>query len=414
MKEEKGRWGMEFHLPELGEGVYEAEAVRWLVPEGSTVRPGQPLIEMLTDKATMEVPSPFSGTIERFTIQPGEKVKVGQTILNYGSAATTTKVEPAPAKTDDVVTSSPRSHQSSKADPGPKPSVPPRAAPSVRLLARKLGVDLASLHGSGPEGRILVEDLTPSLVHTNGAPRAKPVEAVDFGVAGTRIKLAGLRRKIAEQMALAKRSIPHFTYVDEVDVSELVHLRASLNESKWSEGTRITYLPFIVRAVVRVLKEMPIVNASLDEDAGEIVYHDRYHVGIAVATSAGLIVPVVHDADQKDFFTVAKEIERLARDAKAGKSKLEDLKGGTFTLTSIGNIGGLFSTPIIPPGQVGILGIGKIVKRPVFDERMNVRPADMVYLSFSFDHRIVDGAVGTEFGNRILRQLRDPWSLVLG
>jgi 2-oxoisovalerate dehydrogenase E2 component (dihydrolipoyl transacylase) len=242
-------------------------------------------------------------------------------------------------------------------------------------------------------------------------PPAEP--RPDYGRPGTRIKLQGLRRKIAEHMAMAKRTIPHYSYVDECDVTELVRLRANLRDTYARAGVKLTYLAFFVKAVTAALKEVPLVNASLDEDGGEIVLHDRYHIGIAVATPAGLIVPVVRDADRKDLGAIAREVERLSGEARAGKARLDDLRGGTFTVTSVGNIGGLFSTPVINHPEVAILGIGKVVKRPVFDDAGRVRPADLVYLSLSFDHRVVDGAVGAAFANAIIKQLQNPAALLL-
>ncbi len=227
------------------------------------------------------------------------------------------------------------------------------------------------------------------------------------------MKLQGVRRKIAEHLVLAKRTIPHYSYVDECDVTEVVRLRESLRNDFTKAGVKLTYMPFLIKAVVAALKQVPLVNASLDEESGEIVLHDRYHIGVAVATPAGLIVPVVHDADRKDLLQIAGEVERLSAEAKAGKSKLEDLRGGTFTITSVGSIGGLFSTPIINHPEVGILGVGKIVKRPRYDAAGKVQPADVVYLSFSFDHRVVDGAVGAVFGNAIIAQLQNPARLRL-
>jgi 2-oxoisovalerate dehydrogenase E2 component (dihydrolipoyl transacylase) len=296
--------------------------------------------------------------------------------------------------------------------PGNGLSEPAKAAPSVRVLARKLGVDLAQVQGSGPRGRILIEDVTTFLQGTRPATPA-PAPAGGFGTAGTRIKFQGLRRLIAEHMVHAKRTIPHYTYVDETDVTELVRARAGLRAANKPPGIKITYLPFFVKAVVGALKEVPLVNASLDEAAGDIVLHDRYHIGVAVATPSGLLVPVLHDADRLSFIDLAREIERLTAEARAGKSKRDDLLGGTFTITSIGNIGGLFATPIILHPQVGILGIGKIVRRPVFDAHDQVRAADMVYLSFSFDHRVLDGAIGTAFGNAVLRHLSNPVALLV-
>jgi pyruvate dehydrogenase E2 component (dihydrolipoamide acetyltransferase)/2-oxoisovalerate dehydrogenase E2 component (dihydrolipoyl transacylase) len=225
---------------------------------------------------------------------------------------------------------------------------------------------------------------------------------------GTRIKLVGLRRRIAEHMVHSRQTIPHYSYVDECDVTDLVRLRNNLKDAYAAAGVKLTYLPFFVKAVVAALKEVPLVNASLEEESQEIVLHDGYHVGIAVSTPAGLIVPVVHDADRKDIGTLAREIDRLSGDARAGRARREDLRGGTFTITSVGNIGGLFSTPVINHPEVGILGIGKVVRRPVFDAAGQVRPADIVYLSLSFDHRVVDGAVGAAFTNAIIRGLSNP------
>jgi pyruvate dehydrogenase E2 component (dihydrolipoamide acetyltransferase)/2-oxoisovalerate dehydrogenase E2 component (dihydrolipoyl transacylase) len=236
---------------------------------------------------------------------------------------------------------------------------------------------------------------------------------MDLGTPGTRLKLIGVRRKIADHMVLAKRTIPHYSYVDECDVSDLVRLRDGLRETAQRKGVRLTYLPFFIKAVVGALKEVPLVNASLDEQAGELVLHDGYHIGVAVAAPPGLIVPVIRDADKKDIFEIARDIERLTADARAGKVRLDDLRGGTFTITSIGSIGGLFATPIINHPEVGIVGIGKFVKRPAFDERGQVRPADMVYLSFSFDHRVLDGAVGAVFGNAVIKRLQCPAALLI-
>jgi pyruvate dehydrogenase E2 component (dihydrolipoamide acetyltransferase)/2-oxoisovalerate dehydrogenase E2 component (dihydrolipoyl transacylase) len=278
------------------------------------------------------------------------------------------------------------------------------------LLARKLGIDLAQIRGSGPAGRILIDDLSH---HLGSAPKPAQAPHLDFGTPGTRVKFAGLRRKIAEHMVLAKRTIPHYTYVDECDVSALVALREALKEPLARKGGKLTYLAFFVKAVAAALQEVPIVNASLDDKSEEIVLHDKYHIGIAVATPGGLIVPVIRDADRKGLLDIAGEVERLSNDARQGKLKLDDLRGGTFTITSIGNIGGLFATPIINHPEVGILGVGKIVKRPIFDERGQVKAADMLYLSFSFDHRVLDGAIGAAFGNAVIKGLQNPAAMLV-
>jgi pyruvate dehydrogenase E2 component (dihydrolipoamide acetyltransferase)/2-oxoisovalerate dehydrogenase E2 component (dihydrolipoyl transacylase) len=408
---------MDFALPEIGEGVYEAELVSWLVKPGDTVTRGQGLVEVLTDKATMEVPAPFVGTVTALKAEPGQQIKVGEVLLSYTPAEQPAAVSAGPEKA--AIEAVPRQAVVDVRDRNGLPTtattgrLPLSAAPSVRHLARKLGIDLGSVQGTGPQGRILLEDLT-RVWQPPGQPAPRLAEPrPDYGTPGTRIKLQGLRRKIAEHMALAKRTIPHYSYVDECDVTALVQLRESLREPFARAGVKLTYLAFVVKAVVAALKEVPIVNASLDEAEGAIVLHDRYHIGIAVATPGGLLVPVIHDADRKDLAAIARDVERLSSAARAGKARREDLLGGTFTITSVGNIGGLFSTPVIHHPEVGILGIGKVVKRPVFDAAGQVRPADLVYLSFSFDHRVVDGAVGAVFANVVLRELRNPAAMLL-
>jgi pyruvate dehydrogenase E2 component (dihydrolipoamide acetyltransferase)/2-oxoisovalerate dehydrogenase E2 component (dihydrolipoyl transacylase) len=225
--------------------------------------------------------------------------------------------------------------------------------------------------------------------------------------------MAGVRRKIAEQMSLAKQTIPHYSYIDECDVTALVQLRDSLKASLTNRGVRLTYLPFFLKAAAAALVEIPIVNSSLDDKAGEIVLHADYHLGIAVATDAGLIVPVVRQVDRLDIVAIAREVERLSEAARNGRIKREELQGATFAVTSIGNVGGLMATPIINPPQTAIMGVGRIVKRPVYDAAGQLRPADMVYLSFSFDHRVIDGAIGAAFGNAVKRRLENPAELML-
>ena len=405
---------MDFPLPELGEGVYEAELVRWLVEPGDTVKRGQPLLEVLTDKATMEVPAPFAGKILRVQGEAGSRLAVGETVLSYESAGVR---ESAPAGSANgesfhLTAHAPAADNSTKS----ADSHTPVASPSVRHLARTLGVDLDKIRGSGPAGRILIDDLTNLLNRptTEATPKTAPAaHRLDYGQPGTRIKMTGLRRKIALHLVDATRRIPHYSYMDECDVTDMVRLRQSLRDPCAKAGVKLTYLAFVIKAVTMALKEVPFVNASLDDDAEEIILHSHYNVGVAVATPTGLVVPVIHDADTKDLFTIAKEIERLSTDAKAGKIKLEDLKGGTFTVTSIGNIGGLISTPIINHPEVGIIGIGKVTRRPVYDANDQLRPADIIYLSFSFDHRVVDGSVGAAFGNVVKRHLENPAAMLL-
>jgi pyruvate dehydrogenase E2 component (dihydrolipoamide acetyltransferase)/2-oxoisovalerate dehydrogenase E2 component (dihydrolipoyl transacylase) len=377
-------------------------------------------MEVMSDKATMEVPAPFAGRITATLAEANTKIQVGQKILSYEADATDSAspvvsrseslgaksaggtavlVKPTAAKVESIA-----------------PNVP--AAPSVRHMARKLGIDLIKVKGSGPGGRVLIEDLTAYLkpkaeVAAAAKPSGTDVSKLDFGVAGTTVKLVGMRRKIAEHMVASTRNIPHYTYVDECDLTDLVRLRQQLKDPLAKQGIKLTYLAFFVKAVARALKDIPVVNSTFDETKQEVALHNHYHVGIAVAAPSGLIVPVIKNVDQRDLIGIAQEIERLSEDAKTGKSKIEDLKGGTFTVTSVGGIGGLISTPIINHPEVGIMGIGKVTKRPVYDAAGAIKPADIVYLSFSFDHRIVDGAIGASFGNAVLKYLHNPATLLL-
>jgi pyruvate dehydrogenase E2 component (dihydrolipoamide acetyltransferase)/2-oxoisovalerate dehydrogenase E2 component (dihydrolipoyl transacylase) len=399
---------MDYRLPELGEGIYEAELVAWRVQPGDTVKRGQSLAEVLTDKASMELPSAFAGTIKSLQAEPGNQVKIGDVILSYAAGGeVATEPTPTPQRS--------RTPVETKSPPKPVAPVPlavgVRAAPSVRLMARQLGIDLGRVQGTGPGGRVLIQDLTSNIQPATRP--SQPTVTPDYGRPGMRIKLQGVRRRIAEHMSLAKRTIPHFGYVDEADVTDLVRLRESLKEPLAKAGVKLTYLAFFVKAIVGALKEIPIVNATLDEEGQEIVVHDRYHIGIAVAAPQGLLVPVIHDADKKSLQELAFEIERLSELARTSKVKVEELRGGTFTISSIGGVGGLISTPIIPHPQVGIMGVGKVVKRPVYDAHLNIRPADLVYLSFSFDHRVLDGAVGAAFGNAVIRRLQAPGAFLL-
>jgi pyruvate dehydrogenase E2 component (dihydrolipoamide acetyltransferase)/2-oxoisovalerate dehydrogenase E2 component (dihydrolipoyl transacylase) len=437
---------MNFQLPELGEGIYEAELIRWLVKPGDVVRRGQALMEVMTDKATMEVPSPFAGAIESLSTEEGRPLKVGAVVLTYGAPEKMNEGEKAGggegAKKNDAGTKRRGDTVKEEADrlggdgvkrregarrregEGARTAVaaPPKAAPSVRLMARKLNIDLDQVHGSGSGGRILIEDLTSQITaqhqtsdaHSLAPSPTRPLPpSADYGKPGARLKFQGVRRKMAENMVRAKHVVAHSTYVDECDVTELVRLRESLRDRFSQAGLKLTYLPFFVKAVTLALREIPIVNSSLDEQAEEIVLHDHYHIGFAAATPTGLIVPVLHDADQKALPEIARELERLNAEAKGGKSRLEDLRGGTFTITSIGGFGGLISTPVVNHPQAAILGIGRIVKRPVYDSAGNIKPADLVYLSLSFDHRFLDGAVAAAFCNAVIRHLQTPAALLL-
>jgi len=308
---------MDFSLPQVGEGLIEVELVRWLVHPGDAVKRGQPLAEVVSDKATMEVPAPFAGRITATVAEPNTKVKVGDVLLRYeadGSITTT----PAPvaasaaAAKGGVATAPPRVAPAAPGANGTSGLHVP-AAPSVRHLARKLGIDLAKVKGSGPAGRVLIDDLSAHLKpKAESAAPPKPagtdVSKLDFGVAGTRVKLVGMRRKIAEHMVASTRTIPHYAYIDECDFTDTVRLRQQLKEPFAKAGVKLTYLAFFVKAVARALKDVPVVNSTFDEPNQEVVLHSHYHVGVAVAAPSGLIVPVIKDADKRDLAGIAAEI----------------------------------------------------------------------------------------------------------
>ncbi len=411
---------MDFRVPTLGEGVYEVELLAWRVQPGDRVRPGQPLAEVMTDKAVMELPAPFAGTIDRLSAAAGQMVEVGQVLLQYGpdvhavgGAARAAASAAEPVGREAARAGATRVRRDTRRDPAHPARCPVPAAPAVRRLAQALNIDLREVPASGPAGRVLIDDLGAYLRAWRQPPRraaARPRRgaAPDLGVPGQRLRLMGMRRAIAQHMVASKHTIPHYSYIDQGNVTELIALRNELRRPLFSEQVKLTSLPFYVKAVVAALQRVPLVNASLDEATGEIVLHDRYHLGIATATTRGLVVPVIRDADRRDLAEIAREIERLIRGAQAGRLAREDLHGSTFTISSVGNIGGLISTPIIHHPEVGIVAIGKVFRQPVFADGGNLVPAQMVYLSFSFDHRVVDGSVGAIFSNTVIEQLEHP------
>lgn len=444
---------IEFKLPDIGEGLTEGEIVKWLVKEGEAVAEDQPMVEVMTDKANVEIPSPAAGTVRKILAREGEVVKVGTVIIVIGEGAASPSAPAAPppaAKGSDPAPARPiaptpgnggdRSPPPSRpAAPDPRPAVEGiekvLAAPATRRLARERGIDLRRVPGTGPRGRVTREDVerfavvgAPSAASdaqrselgarrpaaadqdaSHGASRALP----SGGAREERVPLRGLRRKISEKMVKSKHTAPHFTYVDEVDMTEIVYLRKALMEQIGRDGPRISFLAFVVKALVPALKAFPLLNASLDDAREEIVLKRYYNIGIATATAEGLTVPVVKDADRKDVVQISADIQRLSDLARAKRIGLEDLKDGTFTITSTGNIGGILATPIINHPEVAILGVHKIAKRPVVrDGQIVIR--DMAHLSISLDHRVVDGAVGAEFMNLLIRHLEHPGLLTVG
>jgi pyruvate dehydrogenase E2 component (dihydrolipoamide acetyltransferase) len=436
---------LEFRLPDIGEGVAEGEVVQWLVAEGDAVREDQPMVEVMTDKATVEIPAPASGKVKKIHAAPGQVIPVGAVLveLELAAGATAPKIAshgaaghaPAPAaKAAPAAASAPAAAPPSRAATAvavavaapPAPPASPAfrrpagqralATPYTRRLAREKGVDIEGIEGTGPAGRVTDDDVARA---APGAPSA-PVPGLGAPIAPAALPAAapataqdqvvpirGLRRKIYERMAISKSHAAHFTYVDDVDVTELVELRGLMKDRAKLRGAKLTFLPFIMKALVEAFREFPSLNATVDEAAGTYTVRGACNFGIAVDTDAGLIVPVVKDVGGRGLVDLAKEIERLAADARAGKSRLDDLQGGTFTITNAGNIGGLFATPVINFPEVAILGVHKIAKTPrVVNDRVAVR--DVMYLSISIDHRINDGATGARFMNAVKAMLEDP------
>jgi 2-oxoisovalerate dehydrogenase E2 component (dihydrolipoyl transacylase) len=398
-----------FKLPDVGEGIAEAEVVAWHVAVGDAVAEDQPLADVMTDKATVELTSPVAGKVLERNGVEGEMLAVGAPLVVL-ETEDAEAAKPAPAAAPAPKKPEPKPAPPPTAEPPPKAPVARAghvlASPAVRERARTLGLDLAALAGSGPGGRVTHADLDAVL--TSGrrpAPSASPAYAAREGV--TEVKLIGLRRRIAEKMQDAKRRIPHFAYVEAVDVTELEALRAHLNRLHGDARPRVTPLPFLMRALVQALAAWPQINATFDDEAGVVRRHGPVHVGIATQTEAGLIVPVVRHAETLDLWSAAAEIARLAAAAREGKASLEDLSGSTITLSSLGPLGGIAATPIINAPEVAIIAPNRIVDQPVVQGgQITIRK--MMNLSSSFDHRVVDGADAAGFINQVKNLLEHP------
>jgi pyruvate dehydrogenase E2 component (dihydrolipoamide acetyltransferase) len=426
----------QFHLPDIGEGVVEGEIVAWRVKEGDVVTLDQPIVEVMTDKATVEIPSPRAGRISKINFQDGQICPVGAVLVEIeeeggaarasngnghghaGAAAArpaeTPAPTPAPAPRHAAVAGAAGGIQVVDATPRP-PGARVLATPATRRLARQLGVDLGRVPATGKRGRVTTDDvqraahapppaMAPARSH---APIAIPV-----GGDEERIPLRGLRKRIADNMARSTSTAAHFTYVEEVDMTELVAVRDRARARAAERGIKLTYLPFIIKAVVAGLKKWPQLNASLDEQTQEIVRKKYYHVGIAAQGPQGLAVSVLRDADRRSIFDLAREIERLGEAVKDGTASRDELTGSTFTITSLGKLGGVLATPIINFPEVGILGVHKIEERPA------VRGGQIVArwlmnLSISLDHRLVDGWDGAMFLQEVKALLEDPTTMFM-
>lgn len=455
---------VDFKLPEIGEGTAEGEIIKWLVAVGDEVAEDTPLVEVMTDKATVEIPSPGPGIVAELRAAEGDVVDVGAVIMVFGerggsaevvasSPAEETPPAPVPTASRDSVDAARAVARAELEDaerpvweaPAPGPGRV-QSTPATRRLAREMGLDLTGVRGSGRGGMVMKEDLAgleprdavaaetapapvPASSTTTGsaiaptppgepvaaappAPPAQPRAAAD-GPLEERVPFRGMRRRIAERLAEATRVIPHFTYVEECDATEIVALRARAKEIGAAHGIKVTYLPFFMKAMVEAVKLHPIVNSSLDEERGEIVYKHYYNFGIATDTERGLMVPVVKNVDQLNIYELAREIDRLATAAREGRSSMDDLTGGTLTLTSTGNIGGVLATPIINQPEVAIIGVTAIRPRAVVrDGEIVIR--QMVNIAISLDHRIVDGAPGAVFMRDMVALLEDPKLQTLG
>lgn len=446
----------EFKLPDIGEGVAEGEIVAWSegIQVGATVKADQPLVEVMTDKATVTITSPKAGRIVELGGQVGQVIQVGKILAVFeieeaGAAPQPPQpvaqkaALPAPAPVP-AVPKAPRTETVASAvgdireelpgmgsmkapAAGPPAGAKPLAAPATRQLARELGVDLTTVPSSGPNGRVTMDDVRAAaegrkVAASQSAAAAQPQAArepirleplpIAGGAGEQRIPLRGIRRRIFDAMARSKHTAAHFTFVEECDMTALSALRERLKPIAAERGVKLAYLPFIIKACVAALRKHPTLNSAYDESTDEIVLRKYYNIGIATATEAGLMVPVVKAADARSLLEVAAELQRLADDARAGKVKLEDLQGSTFTITSLGAQGGLFATPVLNFPEVGILGVHQIKDKPVV-RNGEIVIGKVMLLSLSFDHRLIDGHVGAAFAYEVIRYLENPDLLML-
>jgi len=413
----------EFKLPDLGEGLAEASIVEWKVKEGDELREGDVMVVVETDKATVDIPAPFGGRVTKVHFAPGQVAKVGEVLLEVAGEG-----EPAAPVSALAQVAAPAAASTARtASPAPPPSegeqgagakVP--ATPVARRVARELGVDIATVRGTGPGGRVTREDVervsagtAPTAAAPTAAPAAPPPAAPAAAPTGPveTIPFVGIRRRIAEHLTLSVREIPHVTHFDEADVTDLMAHLTGLKEEAAKRNLRLTPTPFFVKAVCAALREFPLVNSQLDLEQGVIKVLRYYHIGVAVASERGLFVPVVKNADQKSIFAIAREVVELANKVRDGSITRDELMGGTFTITNVGGIGGLASTPIINHPQVAILGVHKIIDKPVV-QNGNIVVRKRVMLALSYDHRVIDGADSARFTNAIIGYLANPMLLL--
>ena len=418
---------VDFLLPDVGEGIHEAEIRRWLVSEGEIVQEFDPIVEVQTDKAVVELPAPVSGRIAQICVDVGSVARVGDVLVTLdegvGQGTQTPGVErvtrrPAAAARPPVATVAAATQALS--GEGAASTAKPLATPGVRHYARQHGIALRELRGTGPAGRIERSDIDNAIAARMGteasggaADRQAPAAVADARPpASTRVPFRGLRRATAEHVVRSAFSAPHVTAFDDCEATALVALRNRWNEVLAAEERRVSYLPFLVKVVVSALRAYPYFNARLHEDAEEIELFPEYHIGIAVDTPEGLVVPVVRNADRLSLLETADEIARLTKGARNRTLTQQELRGSTFTITNMGPIGGMFATPLINFPEVAILAVHTIVRKPVVrEEQIVIR--DMLTLSLSFDHRVIDGAASVRFMNHVKRLVENPELLML-
>lgn len=395
-----------FRLPDIGEGVAEAEITAWHVKPGDHIAEDGPLLDVMTDKATVDMTSPVEGTVTAIHGDVGSMAPVGAVLVELDVAgeapAETSQAKPEQAKAEQDVAQNARAAETPLAPPSAPVNPDPTASPATRRRAREWGIRLEDVRGTGPRGRILVEDLERQR-SGGGTPSrgAAPRDAIE------EIKLVGMRRKIADRMAQSKRQIPHFAYVEEFDLTELEGLRAELNAGRKQGQPKLTLLPFFMQAMIRLLPEFPSINAHYDEAAGVLKRYAAIHIGIATQTPNGLMVPVVRHAETRDLWDCASELVRVTEAARNGSAAREELSGSTITLTSLGAMGGIAATPIINHPEVAIIGPNKLAERPVIEGAFLTR-RKVMNLSSSFDHRIVDGYDAASFIQRLKRLMERP------
>ena len=419
-------------LPEIGEGVNEGELVSWLVQPGDSIEVDQAIAELMTDKATVEVPSPIAGTVKELKFAEGDTIEVGNTMITVeagaAAAAPAPKKEEAPAPAPAASAPAPSPAPAVAQAGGMATITPPPAevnvlaTPSTRRLARETNVDINALQGTGLAGRVTREDV---LAATGGAgavsagtPSTAPAAPVwtppqNFATGGEeRVPLKGIRKKIAENMQMAKRVVPHFTLMDEANVTDLIKLRTELKPVAEQAGTKITYLPFVMKALMATVREFPKFNAMIDDAAQAIVYKKYFNIGFAADTPNGLLVPVINHADQKNMLQLSHEIIDLSTRARAGKLALDEMKGACFTITNIGSVGGTYATPIINHPEVAIFGMYKIQERPVIvDGELDV--ASFMNFTVTCDHRLIDGAEAARFLAAFIARIESPGRLMM-